>query len=1090
MGTPGGQVVEEARSSVSGSGPLSIPTELGAPTESEVRDLQSDLDREPPLQLPTELGTPSQAAIQTERAALQAEPAFQVPTQLERPSETPVDRARAALEGEDPADVPTELGEPGQRKVDEARVRISTGVPILVPTVLSTDSWEVRYEKAREMIENLPAVEVPTEAEDPITEAWRARVKAELKGISADAVNLPVNPEMAEYREQVLIAIGEIESAVHQDIPVQMAAGDRFKTEVLALAEEVRAEVQAQIPVEPVLDQDAVKKTGSATGSALASAIGLAVIAGGPLIGGALIAGTSIGLTALGAYLEKGNTQIQAGWQSLSQDAKSAATDAATSMVPPIQGALTRIDDLVVGEQPRLSSMFEHAAQDVKPLTDGLVGLAQTTLPALDNALARSQPIAQGLADVERSIGNAIADVANQTASSSGAIGSDLSEVGQIVGTVGHGIGDLVGITANLAQGALPALDGVLHTVVGTLDDAESVLGPIGPEVGAMAAAAAIGVPVFRALQTATEGWAVSLESSALLGGANRLIESTTGITGGLGGLARGLPYVGIAVAGLSALTGVLSDQQDKAAAATQKQASSSDDLDTALRGVEDATTTQINSAVLQHTQTVLNTAATGDQIFTHVQLANVLAASGISQATFASAVEQGGTALDSVKGRLQDYIAGVQQQYNATGNSTDAQQANSQAADVLANHLGGLRNAFLGSAAAQQIQTAIWEQQTGFLPGLSGQIEQIGADTKVLGDDSSTASAKLQALLDQMHQMAEGGAETADDAIEGAAKAVQDLSTQLSGTKGPLFNAQGGLDLWSQKGQVARDAIKQVVDQIGTYASALANQGDTQQQVTSKTQDLVNELVGPLAKSLGISRQHALDLIEAYGGIPSQVATAITTPGATLAFQNIGQVQRSLENLPPNTPVTVTGLTAAAEARLKTLGFDVTHLPNGTVTVTAHDAVTSAVNQIIRTNSGKTIRVNVSTGQIHAGPGSGFAHGGLIQPNAVGNVDVPAQGLTPMSGSVATVVPPDTWRVIGDNMTKPELFAPLDGSQRSRSLIAAAAANQGVSTGTTKTTSVEIHNHISVRDNDSAYELAHRVSAQTQWDLMTSVGG
>ena len=55
----------------------------------------------------------------------------------------------------------------------------------------------------------------------------------------------------------------------------------------------------------------------------------------------------------------------------------------------------------------------------------------------------------------------------------------------------------------------------------------------------------------------------------------------------------------------------------------------------------------------------------------------------------------------------------------------------------------------------------------------------------------------------------------------------------------------------------------------------------------------------------------------------------------------------------------------------------------------------------------------------------------GPLLPNARGNV------LTPMSGRSATVVPPNTWRVVGDRMDVSEIFAPLDGSARSWSIIA-----------------------------------------------------
>ena len=57
--------------------------------------------------------------------------------------------------------------------------------------------------------------------------------------------------------------------------------------------------------------------------------------------------------------------------------------------------------------------------------------------------------------------------------------------------------------------------------------------------------------------------------------------------------------------------------------------------------------------------------------------------------------------------------------------------------------------------------------------------------------------------------------------------------------------------------------------------------------------------------------------------------------------------------------------------------------------------------------------------------------------PNATGNLLMPmaAGGLTSMS-KVAQMVPPNTWRVVGDRMDVDEAFIPLDGSRRSWSIM------------------------------------------------------
>lgn len=67
------------------------------------------------------------------------------------------------------------------------------------------------------------------------------------------------------------------------------------------------------------------------------------------------------------------------------------------------------------------------------------------------------------------------------------------------------------------------------------------------------------------------------------------------------------------------------------------------------------------------------------------------------------------------------------------------------------------------------------------------------------------------------------------------------------------------------------------------------------------------------------------------------------------------------------------------------------------------------------------------------------LALGSVLKLHAKGDID----SLTPM-GKVASVVPPNTWRVIGDRMTDDEAFIPINGSQRSKSILALTASRMG----------------------------------------------
>lgn len=84
-----------------------------------------------------------------------------------------------------------------------------------------------------------------------------------------------------------------------------------------------------------------------------------------------------------------------------------------------------------------------------------------------------------------------------------------------------------------------------------------------------------------------------------------------------------------------------------------------------------------------------------------------------------------------------------------------------------------------------------------------------------------------------------------------------------------------------------------------------------------------------------------------------------------------------------------------------------------------------------------------------------GMANGGVLEQDIIANARGNSLSSSPMFGDKklrrmpdggARMVNPNTWRVVGDRMDVPELYAPLDGSGRSLQLIAQGAASFGKS--------------------------------------------
>lgn len=108
------------------------------------------------------------------------------------------------------------------------------------------------------------------------------------------------------------------------------------------------------------------------------------------------------------------------------------------------------------------------------------------------------------------------------------------------------------------------------------------------------------------------------------------------------------------------------------------------------------------------------------------------------------------------------------------------------------------------------------------------------------------------------------------------------------------------------------------------------------------------------------------------------------------------------------------------------------------TKTTTVDADTTSAEEKIAALRAsialGATLGVSIATG---GNPGrdrpggAEFANGAVVEFMAKGGIP----GLTPMA-PLAQMVPPSTWRVVGDRSDVPELYAPLDGSARSWGLL------------------------------------------------------
>ena len=857
----------------------------------------------------------------------------------------------------------------------------------------------------------------------PDTTGFAEKLDADLAAQERE-IRIPAVLDSSRVAASAEKARAQVEAEGPAKIPALLDTG-KVAVEAEKARAEVEAEPAAKIKVEPddaslaalkAKVDAAAQDTGGGAGGLMAAAIGAGVLMGGPVVGAAVAGIGATGLIALGAKLQAGDPTIASGWESLVNDAKVSATAYSAAMVEPISGALDQIDADLQRQEPLIQRMFSSAAGDIPIFTNGLLSLVDNSLPGFDNAMAHSQVIMQGLASLMGSTGAGISDIGNQVASSSNRIGTDMADLGNIVHSVETAVGSLVSISSGLAEGALPALDGAVSLVTGTLSGLHSLLGPIEPELGGIATVAGGAYLAFSKLQPVADKLTLSLASKG-------------GLLGQLSGLTGSIPVVGAVVTGLSLVTGILAEQSEKAAQAATDEARSSDNLNKALSSVTNATQAQIDGMVFQNAagQNWLRTAQdTSTQTAT---LTQILAAAGVTQNQFSAAIENGGGQMDGVRSKL-DHLVDSMNNANASGqNLTDFQINQAEGASELAGHLNDLATAYQGSAAATEEQAIQTAQANLGLDHATLNSEQLTGDLQVLGAATSTTTARTTALTDALALMANGGVEPANDALAQAWSTVNGLGSALQGTSGRLLDTTGQLDLTTTKGEAANTAIEQLRNQTAAYAQALSSQGLSSADVQTKTQALVSQMVGPLAKALGLSQSQVQTLIAQYDLVP---ATIVTTIDAN--------------------------------------------------TAPAFNAVQTLLTRISNTNA--TIDVNVAAGAAQHGVQIPQALGGIVKFWADGGIG--ARALSPMP-PIAQMVPPNAMRVVGDRSDVDEAYIPLDGSRRSRNILAEANRAMGDGGGTVNNYNTNHHWNVSTQD---PYQAAKLVAAQQAWNNLIGVHG
>ncbi|TFD09826.1 phage tail tape measure protein [Cryobacterium sp. TMT1-21] len=257
----------------------------------------------------------------------------------------------------------------------------------------------------------------------------------------------------------------------------------------------------------------------------------------------------------------------------------------------------------------------------------------------------------------------------------------------------------------------------------------------------------------------------------------------------------------------------------------------------------------------------------------------------------------------------------------------------------------------------------------------------------------------------------------------------LNDASLRLAGAIGEVgTTAEGaaygldGIDLAniraSDSGKFLEDQVRNSIAAMSDQVGAAAATGESQDELAARYHAGTEALVGQLTQ-MGLTEGQARALIDTVLQTP---ASATTEFGSNATDQQT-KVQGLADRITtlPDGSVVINADTATASEKIAQFVRDLNNIPG------RRDVV---INQVVK-------ETGAARGQVGAAYN---ARGNILEFMAQGGL----HGLTPMSHT-AQVVPPSTWRVVGDRGDVPESFIPIDGSARSMSILYETMRRMGV---------------------------------------------
>ncbi|GGU61677.1 hypothetical protein [Lentzea flava] len=150
------------------------------------------------------------------------------------------------------------------------RERIKNSKPFELPATTTlkppSPAEQKRYKEQTEKQTAKDPVELPTKLKDPIDEAWRSKVNADLRAAARDLDKLPVDADTEQIRRHISEQVQGIQQSLKAEIPLDVGEAAEWRRKVRDEVDLVTRTVKAKIPVE--VDEPKLNRAKSAVGDA------------------------------------------------------------------------------------------------------------------------------------------------------------------------------------------------------------------------------------------------------------------------------------------------------------------------------------------------------------------------------------------------------------------------------------------------------------------------------------------------------------------------------------------------------------------------------------------------------------------------------------------------------------------------------------------------------------------------------------------------------------------------------------------------------------------------------------------------------